>query len=130
MKTTAMHIGGFLLAAILLVNPSASVCAGDLASAGSVGRARHKLAGQRMTRATDLREARLYRENFVLPPDADATSTWNAAVSGNWNDPTKWSTNPNYPNNGNGGVATYAAVVSATGAAYTITLAVPITVES
>ncbi len=50
-------------------------------------------------------------------------------MSGNWDDSTKWSSNPNFPNNGNGGFAAYDAVISATGSPYTVTLAVPITIE-
>jgi len=33
---------------------------------------------------------------------ADQTATWNGTI-GNWSDFTKWSTNPLFPNNGNGG---------------------------
>ena len=33
---------------------------------------------------------------------ADVTSTWNSST-GNWSDPTRWSSYPNFPNNGNGG---------------------------
>ena len=106
MKNVALRVGGSFLAAVVLVLSIPELQAGKL-----TWRERHRRAA-------------------VILPDADATSTWNTAVDGNWNDATKWSTNPNYPNNGNGGVATYAAVISATGAAYTVTLAVPITVES
>lgn len=39
----------------------------------------------------------------ILPATAaDQTATWNN-TTGNWSDPTKWSTNPLFPNNGNGG---------------------------
>ncbi|MDQ6622854.1 MAG: hypothetical protein M3Y86_05140, partial [Verrucomicrobiota bacterium] len=110
MTTIPRHLDrSFLWAALFLLSITA-LHAGDVTSRKSRRPIRH-------------------REKINLP-QADATSTWNAAVDGNWNDPTKWSSNPNYPNNGNGGVATYAAVISATGAAYTVTLAVPITVES
>ncbi|MBK8035638.1 MAG: PEP-CTERM sorting domain-containing protein [Verrucomicrobiaceae bacterium] len=39
---------------------------------------------------------------------ADQTATWNS-TTGNWSDFTKWSTNPNFANNGNGGF-TYDAI--------------------
>ncbi len=45
------------------------------------------------------------------------------AVDGNWIDPTAWSTNPNYPNDGQPGVSdTYDAIIGATGGSYTVTL--------
>lgn len=47
------------------------------------------------------------------------TATWLTASSGNWSDATRWSTNPDFPNNG---AQTYNAVITATGAAYTVTL--------
>jgi hypothetical protein len=50
---------------------------------------------------------------------ADVTSTWSTATSGNWNVNGNWTNVPalgGFPNNGNGGVATYDAVVNATGA--------------
>jgi fibronectin-binding autotransporter adhesin len=46
----------------------------------------------------------------TAPGSAQTTSTWNGSA-GNWTDATRWSTNPNFPNNGNGGV-TYSAVVN------------------
>ncbi len=39
---------------------------------------------------------------FVHGAHAQVTSTWNG-TSGNWSDATRWSTNPVFPNNGNGG---------------------------
>jgi hypothetical protein len=36
------------------------------------------------------------------PSSAQVTATWNSST-GNWSDATKWSTNPLFPNNGNGG---------------------------
>jgi hypothetical protein len=47
------------------------------------------------------------------------TATWLSAASGNWSDPTRWSSNPDFPNN-NG--TTYTAVINATGAAYGVTV--------
>ena len=41
--------------------------------------------------------------------NASTLSTWNGTTA-NWSDPTRWSTNPFYPNNGNG-AAEYAAVI-------------------
>ena len=39
----------------------------------------------------------------ILPATAaDQTATWDNST-GNWSDPSKWSTNPNFANNGNGG---------------------------
>jgi|GEM_PF-5315713 len=60
------------------------------------------------------------------------TSTWASATSGSWNVDANWTNVPvggGFPNNGNGGVATYDAVISATGAAYTVTLSTNVTVE-
>jgi hypothetical protein len=41
---------------------------------------------------------------------ADVTAIWNN-TSGNWSDATKWSSNPLFPNNGNGGF-TYVAIIN------------------
>jgi uncharacterized delta-60 repeat protein len=63
---------------------------------------------------------------------ADVTTTWTNAASGNWNVNGNWTNAPalgGFPNNGNGGVATYDAVISATGAAYTVTNSTSITAE-
>ena len=63
---------------------------------------------------------------------ADVTSTWSTATSGVWNANGNWINVPalgGFPNNGNGGVATYDAVISATGSPYTVTLNTNITVE-
>ena len=63
---------------------------------------------------------------------ADVTSTWSAATSGVWNANGNWLNVPalgGFPNNSNGGVATYDAVISTTGPAYTVTLNTNITVE-
>lgn len=57
------------------------------------------------------------------------TSQWLNAVSGNWSDPTLWSTNPFYPDNGNGNPF-YRAEFLATGANYTATLNSNIALDS
>ncbi|HEX2475742.1 MAG TPA: hypothetical protein VHK01_13405, partial [Lacipirellulaceae bacterium] len=63
---------------------------------------------------------------------ADVTSTWSAATSGNWNANANWTNAPalgGFPNNGNGGVVTYDAVINASGAPYTVTLSTNVTIE-
>jgi hypothetical protein len=55
------------------------------------------------------------------------TSTW-TGVSGNWTNPTIWSTNPNYPNNGTPAGTTYNAVVNGP-AVNTVAIDAPITVD-
>lgn len=59
---------------------------------------------------------------------AQIASDWRGAVSGSWNDATRWTTDPVFPNNN--GSTVYAATIAATGAAYTVDLNVPITVAS
>ena len=74
---------------------------------------------------------------FFNPPlsavlAADVTSTWSTAASGNWNVNANWTNVPalgGFPNNGNGGVATYDATISPVGSPYTVTLSTDITVE-
>ena len=46
---------------------------------------------------------------------AQTTATWLSPTSGNWTDPTMWSTNPYYPNSDNPSATTYDAVIDATG---------------
>jgi hypothetical protein len=58
------------------------------------------------------------------------TATWLGPASGNWTDPTQWSSNPFYPTNGNPAGTTYEADVTATGASYTVTLNSNITVNT
>src|SRR4051794_2993614 len=111
MKTIPPLVGGSFFRALVFVVSITALHAGDLSFNRNTWREFH-------------------RRGWIILPEADATSTWNTAIDGNWNDPTKWSSNPNFPNNGNGGVATYNAVISATGAAYTVTLGVPITIEN
>jgi hypothetical protein len=55
------------------------------------------------------------------------TSTW-TGVSGNWTNPALWSTNPNYPNNGNPPGVTYAVSFATQGG--TLNVDTPITVQS
>ncbi len=57
-------------------------------------------------------------------PAADVISTWNNST-GNWSDATRWSTNPLFPNNGNGGF-TFDAIISGG----TVTLDQNITIEA
>src|SRR5262245_12140024 len=47
---------------------------------------------------------------YISALAADVTSTWNG-TTGNWSDATRWSSNPNFPNNGNGGF-TYDAIIN------------------
>lgn len=58
----------------------------------------------------------------ATPTLAQSTATWLSPVDGNWSDPTQWSTNPSYPNNGLPPGSLYDAVIDATGNPYTITL--------
>ena len=68
---------------------------------------------------------------MLLPVSAAVqTSIWQNPVSGSWDNPVLWSTNPNFPNNGGGGIATYDAVIDKLGSAYTISLGVNITLET
>jgi len=63
------------------------------------------------------------------PPPSHINSTWGAMGGGDWNDAGKWSNDPDYnafPNNGQGGVATYNARID-TGD--TVTLNQNITIE-
>jgi hypothetical protein len=60
----------------------------------------------------------------------EITSTW-SGNTGNWTDPTQWSTNPNYPNNGTPSGTTYDAVIDAPGTGpYTVSLASDVTTDS
>ena len=63
---------------------------------------------------------------------ADVTSSWSTATSGNWNVNANWTNVPalgGFPNNGNGSVATYDAVIGPAGSSYNVTLNTNITVE-
>ena len=77
------------------------------------------------------RTARVGVLSLAMATSASAatTSNWLTATSGNWTDPTKWSTNPNYPNNGAPPGTAYDAVVAATGAAYTVALDSTVTID-
>ncbi|MBC8108996.1 MAG: PEP-CTERM sorting domain-containing protein [Anaerolineae bacterium] len=61
---------------------------------------------------------------------AQVPANWLLPVDGSWTDPTKWTTNPNYPNNGTPPGTTYNALVGITGASYTISLADPVSVST
>lgn len=56
------------------------------------------------------------------------TATWLSPVSDNWTAAVRWSSDPFFPNNGNGG-NNYHAVINATGSAYAVTLDQAITVD-
>jgi hypothetical protein len=63
---------------------------------------------------------------------ATVVSNWTSASSGVWDSDSNWTNVPTqggFPNNGNGGVPTYDAVVNATGAFYAVNLATNVTVE-
>ena len=69
---------------------------------------------------------------FCSAHAAIVTSTWTNAVSGAWNVDANWTNAPaqgGFPDNGNGGVATYAAAINAVGV-YTVTLNTDVTLES
>src|SRR4051812_17020264 len=55
---------------------------------------------------------------------AQTLASWVSAVNGSWNDPTRWSTNPVFPNDTP--ATHYAASIAATGAPYTVFLGVDI----
>ncbi len=65
---------------------------------------------------------------WVACASGQTAATWLAPVNGAWSDATKWSTNPFFPNNN--GSTLYDAAVSVTGAAYTVNLDVPVTIEN
>src|SRR6476646_7302917 len=56
---------------------------------------------------------------------AQVNSTWNGSSGNNWSDATRWSTNPLFPNNGNGG-NNYNAIVNAG----TVVVDQPITIQA
>ena len=49
---------------------------------------------------------------------ADIDASWLGPVSGNWTDPTKWSTDPIYPNNGTPSGSLYDAIITAGNSAF------------
>src|SRR4051794_11160836 len=54
---------------------------------------------------------------------AAITASWIAPIDSSWTDPSAWSTNPSYPNNGQPNPADlYNAIIAATGSAYTVSL--------
>ena len=62
-----------------------------------------------------------------MPARAQISANWLNPVSGNWNDPSNWSTNPVFPNNS--GPNTYNCFIAATGAGYTVSLNQDITIN-
>ncbi len=69
----------------------------------------------------------------AVAPAADVTSRWAAAASGSWENNANWTNTPalgGFPNNGNGGVATYDALINATGGPYAVTLGSNVTVDA
>lgn len=52
-------------------------------------------------------------------------ATWSAAVSGAWNDPSQWSTNPTVPSG-----ATFDALLTATGGNYTVSISTPVSIDN
>src|SRR4051794_18794435 len=60
---------------------------------------------------------------------AQTLAVWVDPISGNWNDPTRWSINPLFPNNGTPPGSTYVARIAASGSPYTVTLNTPIAVS-
>ncbi|MGH7936947.1 MAG: beta strand repeat-containing protein, partial [Bryobacteraceae bacterium] len=66
--------------------------------------------------------------NFILGSGPTVvTATWLHPADGNWTTATNWSSNPNFPNNGTPSNTLYDAVIDATGAPYTVTLANAVT---
>ena len=61
---------------------------------------------------------------LVSTSQAQVNSTWNG-TSGNWSDVTRWSSNPLFPNNGNGGNV-YNAIVNGG----TVNVNLPITIQA
>lgn len=57
-------------------------------------------------------------------------ANWLTATNGDWFDPSRWSTNPNIPNNGTPAGAEYRAIFAATGNTYTVTLAQAVMLHS
>jgi hypothetical protein len=58
---------------------------------------------------------------------AQTTATWLNATSGNWSDPTRWSTNPQVPNNGPGN--RFNVFLTPTGSAYDVSLDIPVSID-
>lgn len=59
---------------------------------------------------------------------SQVTATWLAPTSGTWNDPTRWSTGPIFPNNAGG--QTYNAIIAVSGSAFNVDLSIPITIQN
>jgi len=58
--------------------------------------------------------------NYCSSAIGTVTATWLSATSGNWEDPTKWSTNPSYPNSSLEDVQ-----INVTGSPYIVSLSEP-----
>ncbi len=66
----------------------------------------------------------------IAPALAQTNSSWLTAINGNWTDASKWSTSPNFPDNGIPSPGdTYTATIAATGGNYVVTLAGEITLS-
>jgi hypothetical protein len=63
------------------------------------------------------------------PADADVTATWTGTMAGQWTDPTNWSTNPYYPNNGNPAGVNYDVSIS-TASLHAAQLGLPVTIDN
>ncbi|HEX8523448.1 MAG TPA: hypothetical protein VF669_14440 [Tepidisphaeraceae bacterium] len=66
--------------------------------------------------------------NCALSAWGQTVVTWSASMSGNWTDPVRWSSNPNYPNNGTPAGATYDVTIAQPGS-YIIDLGTDIAVD-
>lgn len=64
------------------------------------------------------------------PAWGQTAASWLSPVGGTWTDGSKWSTNPNYPNDGMPSGFTYDATIAATGTAYGVGLSSDLTVQS
>ena len=89
-----------------------------------------RVNGMRRGRSACLRGALLLAVAATPLTARGMGSNWLSATSGNWTEATKWSTNPDYPNNGTPIGTTYDAVIGASGSAYTVMLNSSVTVNS
>ncbi|MCX5688688.1 MAG: hypothetical protein NTV94_02660 [Planctomycetota bacterium] len=58
---------------------------------------------------------------------AQTTATWLTATNGNWSDATRWSTNPQVPNNSTGN--RFNVFLTPTGSAYDVSLDIPVSID-
>ncbi len=94
---------------------------------------RHRRHASSRPRRALLLAAAVFSAAPVLARAADVTSRWATAASGTWDAAANWANAPalgGFPNNGNGGVATYDAVIDATGAPYSVALNTNVTVDA